>query len=216
MEKEIIKALGDDPTIESRIIKNMAVIATTFKVLKDELPWPWNWHKLLDVVVKNIKSQNGLISNAKETSQFWDMVEYCIDEGELRDEEDFKIDHVNSVKVTIDRKAVDKNLGNITKVLYIRISTAHPKYLEALRKQGEKKGMDKGSLAHYLSHSPGFIGMVSSTRFKKGNKSFTSSAYAFEYQMLEDSGYNFERVDPDLEPDEQDKKLMPSDTPSPL
>lgn len=203
VEREILKALDNDPTIESRIIKNMAVIATTFKVLKDELPWPWNWPKLLEVITKNIKSQNGLISNAKETSQFWDQVEYCINEGELIDQEDFKVEHLSNVKVTLDRKPVEKHLGGIKKVLFIRIATAHPKYMEALRKQGEKKGMDKGSLAHYLSHSPGFIGMVSSTRFKKGNSSFTSSAYAFEYQMLEDQGYNFEREDPDMTPEEK-------------
>jgi hypothetical protein len=206
VEREILKALGEDPTIESRIIKNMAVIATTFKVLKDELPWPWNWPKLLEVITKNIKSQNGLISNAKETSQFWDQVEYCINEGELRDQEDFKVEYLSSIRVTLDRKPVEKNLGGMKKVLFIRIATAHPKYMEALRKQGEKKGMDKGSLAHYLSHSPGFIGMVSSTRFKKGTSSFTSSAYAFEYQGLEDQGYNFEREDPDMTPEERSLK----------
>ncbi|WP_057935836.1 DUF6371 domain-containing protein [Algoriphagus resistens] len=202
VERELIKALNDDTTIESRIVKNMAVIAATFKVLKDDLPWAWNWTKMLEVMVKNIKSQNGLISNAKETNQFWDAVEYCIAEGELREGTDFKVEHLNTVKVTIDRKSVDKNMGNITKVLFIRISTAHPKYMEALRKQGEKKGMDKGSLAHYLSHAPGFIGMVSSTRWKQGERSFTSSAYAFEYKFLEDMDYNFEREDPDLKPEE--------------
>ena len=202
VEKEIIQALDGDPTIESRIIKNMAVAATTFKVLKDELPWPWNWQKMLDVMVKNIKSQNALISNAKETNQFWDAVEYCISEGELKDLEDFKVEHNNSVKVMLDRKSVEKNLGTVKKVLYIRIATAHPKYMEALRKQGEKKGMDKGSLAHYLTHAPGFIGMVGSTRFKNGEKSFTSSAYAFEYKYLEDQGYNFDREDEEANADE--------------
>ncbi len=195
VEKEIYRELGDDPTIESRIIKNMAVIATTFKLLKDDLPWPFSWKKMLDVIKRNIKSQNNLIGNAKETSQFWDQVEYCINEGELVDGEDFKVEHLSNIKVTLDRKPVDKNLDGIKKVLFIRIATAHPKYMEALRKQGEKKGMDKGSLAHYLSHSPGFVGMVSSTRFRKGEKSFTSSAYAFMYSTLEEQGYNFERED---------------------
>jgi hypothetical protein len=195
VEREIFEAMGNDPTIESRIIKNMAVIATTFKVLKDELPWPYNWPKMLLVMKMNIKSQNNLISNAKETSQFWDQVEYCINENELKDMEDFKVEFMNTIRVTVDRKPVEKNLGSFTKILFIRIATAHPKYMEALRKQGEKKGMDKGSLAHYLSNSPGFIGMVSSTRFKIGDKSFTSSAYAFEYKHLEDQGYNFEQED---------------------
>jgi hypothetical protein len=213
VEKEIIQALDGDPTIESRIIKNMAVAATTFKVLKDELPWPWNWQKMLDVMVKNIKSQNALISNAKETNQFWDAVEYCISEGELNNLEDFKVEHNNSVKVMLDRKSVEKNLGTVKKVLYIRIATAHPKYMEALRKQGEKKGMDKGSLAHYLTHAPGFIGMVGSTRFKNGEKSFTSSAYAFEYKYLEDQGYNFDREDEEANPDEPVFKERPAGEP---
>lgn len=195
VEAELIKALDNDTSIESRIVKNMAVIATTYKVLEKELPWPFNWLKMLEIMVKNIKSQNGLISNAKETNQFWDAVEYCISEGELKDGEDFKIQFQKSVKITLDRNTVERNLETSKKVFYIRIATAHPKYMEALRKQGEKKGMDKGSLAHYLSHSPGFIGMVSSTRFTVANKSFTSSAYAFEYKYLEDMGYNFDRFD---------------------
>lgn len=202
VEKEILEVMGNDPTIESRIIKNMTVIATTFKVLKDEIPWPWNWEKMLHVIRANIKSQNNLISNAKETSQFWDQVEYCVNEGELREGEDFKVEHVSSVKVMVDRKYVEKNLGFRKPVLFIRLATAHPKYMETLRKQGEKKGMDKSSLAHYLSHSPGFIGMVGSTRFTKSDKGFTSSAYAFEYSYLEEQGYNLERK----EEDEEDEK----------
>jgi|GEM_PF-1538419 len=207
VEREIIAEMGNDPTIESRIIKNMAVIATTYKVLKDDLPWPWSWQKMLMVMKINIKSQNNLISNAKETSQFWDQVEYCINEGELKDHEDFKVEHMNTIRITVDRKPVEKNLGSFTKVLFVRIATAHPKYMEALRKQGEKKGMDKGSLAHYLTNAPGFIGMVSSTRFRNGNASFTSSAYAFEYKHLEDQGYNFDRDDPDLDAGEEGIKV---------
>lgn len=198
VERELLKALDDDPQIESRIVKNMAVIATTFKVLEQELPFPFAWPKVIDIMAKNIRSQNALISNAKETNQFWDMVDYCISEGELRDQEDFKIEHLSEVSVTIERKSVKRGLDKITPILFVRLSTAHPKYLEALRKQGEKKGMDKGSLAHYLSHSPGFIGMVSGTRFKKNEKSFVSSAYAFNYKVLEEFGYNFDRTDPEI------------------
>jgi len=194
VEKEILNALADDVSIESRIVKNICVIATTFRILKDEIDFPFSWAEFMDVIIKSVRTQNALISNTKETNQFWDMVEYCISEGELKEGEDFKIEDKSMVKVTIDRKTVERNLGAMRKVLYIRLSTAHPKYQEALRKQGEKKGMDKGSLAHYLSHSPGFVGMVSSTRFKKGEKNFASSAYAFEYRYMSDDGYNFDRA----------------------
>jgi hypothetical protein len=209
VEKEILTALQDDPTIESRIVKNICVVATTYRILKDELNFPYSWDDFMDVMLRNVRSQNALISNAKETNQFWDMVEYCISEGELKDEEDFKIEDRQMVKVIVDRKTVERNLGGMRKVLYIRLATAHPKYQEALRKQGEKKGMDKGSLAHYLSHSPGFIGMVSSTRFKNGDRNFASSAYAFEYRYLEDAGYNFDRVNFQVDDEDQNPEDDP-------
>lgn len=209
VEKEIFNALEHDPSIESRIVKNMAVIATTFKVLKEHLKFPYKWEDMIAVLVRNIKSQNGLISNAKETNQFWDEIDYCISEGELKDQEDFKVEYTNSVRITLDRKSLDKNLGGFKKVLFIRLVNTHSKYMEALRKKGEKKGMDKGSLAHYLSHAPGFIGIVGSTRFKKGTSSFTTSAYAFDYKILEDHGYNFDREDPDMQADtEVDRALI--------
>jgi hypothetical protein len=209
VEKEIFMALDHDPSIESRIVKNMAVIATTFKVLKDKLKFPYSWEHMLGVMVRNIKSQNGLISNAKETNQFWDEIDYCISEGELKDQEDYKVQYTRILRVTQERKSIDKDLGVSKKVLFIRLVTTHSKYMESLRKKGEKKGMDKGSLAHYLSHAPGFIGIVASTRFKKGTSSFTTSAYVFDYKIFEDQGYNFERQDPDMEADtEADRALM--------
>jgi hypothetical protein len=208
VEVEILAELNDDPTIESRIIKNMAVIATTYKVLADELPWPWNWPTMLRTIADSIRQQNALISNAKETNQFWDAVDYCISEGDLKDGEDYKVSHESSVKVMVERKPVTRTLTRPQDVLYIRLGTAHPKYMESLRKQGEKKGMDKGSLAHYLSHSPGFIGMVSGTRFEKGGKSFNTSAYAFEYRVLEDAGYNFKRYldEAEIKAEHEDEK----------
>src|SRR5690606_3795635 len=127
VEAELIKALDNDTSIESRIVKNMAVIATTYKVLEKELPWPFNWLKMLEMMIKNIKSQDGLSSNAKETNQFWDAVDYCISEGELKNELDFKIQFQSSVKITVDRNTVERTLDTSKKVFYIRIATAHPK-----------------------------------------------------------------------------------------
>jgi hypothetical protein len=201
VEKELSDELMKDPMMESRIIKNMAVVATTLKILMNvqELKFPWTWEKAKQVMMDNIKSQNGLISSAKETNQFWDTIDFLISDGELKDGIDYKIEYKHEINnVMIDRNRCEKRTLNETKrVLFIRLSTAHPKYLERLRKQGDKKGMDKGSLAHYLSHSPGFFGNVKSTSFKNGTHTFANSAYAFDYEMLENAGYNFDRSDPE-------------------
>ena len=191
---ELKKTLSNDDTIEERIIQNAAMVATTYKILEDELPWPFDWEELKKAFLVNIRSQNNLISNAKETNQFWDVIDYLISSGELREGEDFKVEWKESVKVMIDRKKeADKTLPEYMPVFFMRLATAHPKYMTEVRRQGEKKGMDKGSLVHYLTNSKGYIGNTKSTYFRRDDKGFQSSAYAFELGALEEMGYNFNR-----------------------
>lgn len=201
VEIELLDRMNNDPFIETRIVKNMAVIATTFKILENEFPWPWKWDELLNAMVANIKDQNTLISNAKETNQFWEVIEFCISQGDLKENSDYKIEHQSSVTVTINGGKVEKRLPKLQKVIYIRMSTFHPKYMEALKRQGEKKGMDRGSLIHYLSHSPGYIGHVSSTKFIRKEGSIkheaNTSAYAFEYEHIKKQGYSLDQYEDD-------------------
>lgn len=200
--QEFNKELDKEAGIETRIKLNACIIATTYKILENDLPWPFNWEKLKKSFLQGIRTQNGLIANAKETNQFWDQVEFLLNTNQIKEGEDFKIEHRSELKIRLSRtntatKAFDKSQD----ILYIRLSKIHPLYLQALRTQGEKKGMDKGSLIHYLSHSKGFIGSVDSTNFKVGDKNMQSSAYCFEYSHLENDGYNFKRFVEDLIPD---------------
>jgi hypothetical protein len=191
---ELSKHLASEHNIETRIVQNAAIIATTYKVLADKMKWPFTWEKLVKVFVEGIKSQNSLIANAKETNQFWDQVDYLLNAGLIKENEDFKIELRKEIKININRnETATKAFEKGEEIIYIRLSKLHPLYLTALRNQGEKKGMDKGSLIHYLSHTKGYVGAVYNTNFKAGDKNAQSSAYCFQYSMLEDMGYNFKR-----------------------
>jgi hypothetical protein len=192
--KELKKDFEKEQGIEERILHNAAILMAMFKLLSvNKVPFPFTYEELKHAFINNIRTQNGLIANAKETNLFWDQVEFLIGQGLVKDEEDFKVQYMAELKVRLNRNEnVVKKFDKVKPILFIRLSKIQPLYLEALRKQGEKKGMDKNSLTHYLSHQKGYIGAVDKTTFSKmGEKGASSSAHAFDYEFMEQMGYNF-------------------------
>jgi hypothetical protein len=205
VQSELKEALARDSSIEDRIVQNACMVATTFKILENDLPWPFDWEELKRTFTLNIMSQNNLISNAKETNQFWDVVDFLISEGDMKEGQDFKVEWKYNIKVMVDREMVEKTLEDYQPVFFFRLQTAYPMFMKAVRNMGEKKGMDKGSLKHYLKHSKGYIGEIKSTNFKdqESGKNFQTNAYAFQLNVLEEQGYNFNRYqDEDGRPDD--------------
>ncbi len=182
--------------VEDRIARNSAIILTGIKVIETKIAdkLPYDYKTLLELTVENLKNQMSLISNTNETNTFWDMVEFLVREGRIKEGEDFIYEEKKIVKVYFDRKDVDKELNETTPVLYIRFSKIIPLYKEAFKRQNSSSAspMDKGSLIHYLQHSKPFIGLVSQVNFKvrEGDKTSTvrTSAYCFNYKILMDLG----------------------------
>jgi hypothetical protein len=207
--KEFNTEMGKDSGIEERIMINASIPLAMFKLLEEELHFPFSYKEIKETFFANVRSQNGLISSAKETNTFWDQVDFLVSRGEIKDQEDFKVKRIQSVKVMKGRgESETKEFALPKDVLFLCMTKVHPLYLESLRKQGQNKGMDKNSLTHYLSHSREFIGLVNKTTFKIGDKTTSTSAYAFDYDYLEKLGYNFRRfIDGDGENDEDEKPV---------
>ncbi len=176
--------------VEDRIARNSAIILTTIKVMEKKLGdrLPYTYEQLRDTIMVNMKNQMGLISNANETNTFWDMVEFLVREGKIKESEDFTFDCVKTVKVYYNRQDVMKELPQTTDVVFVRFSKIIPLYKEAFKRQNSSTAspMDKSSLTHYLQHSKPFIGMVSQVNFKDSR----TSAYCFDYGMLKAMGVN--------------------------
>lgn len=179
--------------VEDRILRNSCVILTTIKILEAKLAdsLPYTYLELKDVVVSNIREQMALILNANETNTFWDMVEYLIDRKLVSEGEDFIIEDLKRIKLWVAAKEETTEFPKTTELVFLRFSNIIPLYKENFRKQNSNTAspMDKGSLIHYLQHSKAYVGLAKSKRFKHTN----TSAYVFNYELLESMGINLKR-----------------------
>jgi hypothetical protein len=195
---DMIKSAADMQfEVEDRILRNSCVILTTIKLLQqdekmaDKLPYTYD--QLKAVIMKNVKEQMLLISNANETNTFWDMVEFLIREKKIEEGLDFIFDEKKILKILVGRDDKDIELPKTTELVMVRFSKIIPLYRENFRRQnaGNTAAMDKGSLIHYLQHSKPFIGSVGKVTFKDGSR---TSAYCFNYEMLKAMGINLGNV----------------------
>lgn len=195
---DMIKAAGDmQIEVEDRILRNSAIILTTIKLLQSDehvaVSLPYTYEDLKKIIMKNVKEQMALISNANETNTFWDMVEFLIREKKIEEGADFIFDQKKIIKVVIGREEQPKEFMKVTDLVMVRFSKIIPLYRENFRKQntGSVAAMDKGSLMHYLQHSKPFVGMISKVTFKDGSR---TSAHCFNYEMLRNMGINLGNV----------------------
>ena len=198
--KDLQKELGDRyANIEARIVLNYAIILAGYRTIEIplNLSMPIPYSTMLKLCAERIDTQNKLIGNSKETSVFWDLVQYLLSCRMIKNKEDFKVEIKHVLKInpgagtdTIERTFVDPKTNDreSRRVLYLRLSKIHPLYLTEHRKQYSKNGMDKGSIIHYLQHEDSYLGKVNSTRFEGGS----TFAYCFDYEMLERAGIKIE------------------------
>lgn len=175
--------------VEDRILRNSCVILTTIKLLQERIAdkLPYTYAELKETILKNVKSQMVLISNANETNTFWDMVEFLFREKKIAEGDDFVFESGKKIiKVYRNREDVELELPKPTEVIYVRFGKIIPLYKENFRRQNSNNAnaMDKSSLMHYLAHSKPFIGLISNVNFK----GIRTSAHAFNYEMLRASG----------------------------
>lgn len=183
--------------VEDRILRNSCIMLTTIKLLHavDKLTTklPYSYEDLKKVIMKNVKDQMALISNANETNTFWDMVEFLIREKKIEEGNDFIFDEKKRLKILVGREDKEIELPRTTFLVMMRFSKIIPLYRENFRKQnaGNTAAMDKGSLIHYLQHSKPYIGHIGKVSFKDGSR---TNAYCFNYEMLQSMGINLGSV----------------------
>jgi hypothetical protein len=187
---ELKEALKDIPNIEGRIVENAAQILAIYPTLGASIQWPFTYEELRAEWITSIRQQNTMIVSAKETSTFWDMVSYMVASRQLIESEDFIISAEASIRIRNGNERETVTFQTPKEVVFLRLTRVHPLYLEALRKQGQKAGMDLGTLKHYLQHSKEFIGNVDQMRFKTSN----TSAFAFDYDALREQGHSIQLI----------------------
>ena len=186
--------LAGDDRVEDRILKNTVILVSIFKILSDELEFPFDWQTLDEATKRNVVRQGAMISRSNEVSIFWNIVEYLLSQHIIKEDVDFKIRSTSKLTVQIDKQSKEVVLNGAPMVLFISLKSIHGLYLKTHREQHNKPGIGKTSLEHYLRTSKGYLGSVRSTRIG----SYNTSCLAFKYDVLE---LNLQKIAPGLDGD---------------
>jgi DNA primase catalytic core len=159
---ELNLALGN-MVIEDRIFRNWLVIISAYRTIKDLIEVPWTYKNLLDNAARLITRQNQETKKSNELSIFWGIVEFLTNNNEIREDVDFKVDFVSSIKT-------DKILGEVEwsqpkNVLLLN----HSRIFQLYRVHGHRAKeniLPLKTLEYYLINSKEYLGKKSSVSFK--------------------------------------------------
>lgn len=171
--------LQKNVTATPRIIGNHAVLGAIQKIFKGQLIFD-----VQDKLVEMIIDQSGKIARSDESATFWRIIAYLVELGELTHGTDILVEETTSIRVKVNRKDTKVVTFSPAKnVLFLRLTKAHPKYLEYHRKQYNTNGFPEETLKYYMELSDNFVGYVKAKRFEKST--YSCIAVTMDEQLIE-------------------------------
>ena len=198
-------------TVEDRIQRNWVIPLAVFRTLEAEVGLPFSYPELLQVCVDGILRQNRETKSNNELANFWNVVSYLQQDGEIFLESDFRIDYLDTLKTNKSREMRFKTPRPILRLRTDRIFPLYKKY----SKQVGDAALPTESLNFYLENSHEYLGVQNSVRFKviqKGVEVTKEIDLCFDYAALMEAyniNLNVETMADDV-PSEGDTK--PNDT----
>ncbi len=201
-------------TVEDRIQRNWVIPLAAFRTLEAVADLPFSYTDMLDISTNGILRQNRECKSNNELANFWNVVSYLQQDGEIFLDSDFRIDHLDRLKTNKSREIQFKTPRPILRMRTDRIFPLYKKY----SKQVGDTALPTESLNFYLSNSHEYLGIQNSVRFKliqKGvevtkavdtgigkhyyKQSTTKQALCFDYAALMET-YNINlNIDTELE-----------------
>lgn len=206
---DILIAVENDG-IEDRILRNWAIPLAVIRTLSGTLDIAFGYREMLKICINGIRKQNAECKSNNELANFWNVVNFLHQNGDIYIEGDYRIMYQTNF---IGKGQKERIIFQRTKpVLYIRKTRIMMLY----KKNGKLVGdttLPTESLKYYLENSKEYLGIKQSMRFKniingvhqaesveigQGIKQLTTTdtidqAMCFDYEMLCDSfGINLE------------------------
>ena len=184
--------LNKDTVIEDRIFNNWTLIIAAYRTLKDKVHIAMKYEEILKVSAELILRQNQETKKSNEISLFWQIVEYLFRDNQIREDEDFKIEFVDSISTD---KISGAKWDKPRNVLLLN----HTRVFQLYRLHGQKAKeniLPLKTIIYYLEHdSKIYMGKKLSVSFKTRPIDFTeddkcrrcvTTAMAFDYDVLKD------------------------------
>ncbi len=204
MKDELIQ---ENKAFDERLLRNYISIITPVQIILNStspLDFNFTYLQLYDLAKNMINEVSIQMSSSEAVASFWNLVEFMLDAGLIKEGDDFKINTCDKELHVIDKHGKPTSASFKEKpemLLYVRFTKIHPVYLEAHRKQYGKNGVDMVSILHYFKNHKAFVGKVESTRFDTSN----TSAFVFKYVEL---GVNLIRLKVESKEDETAENLI--------
>lgn len=190
--KESIKS--DKADFKERIARNYCAMFTSYELMNQYLNLPVDINWFFSTIKNEVIRLSELINNSNALSDFWQTIVFLLDRGDLEYGTHYKIEVKHEVKIQTGRDKVEsKQFQTPKKLLFIRLSSVHKMYLEAVRRQTGKAGLNFETLKIYMNAQKGFIGNNPGSNFKNDSgTNFSTSSFVFDYDLL---GVDLERYE---------------------
>ncbi|MDO4164039.1 MAG: DNA primase [Bacteroides sp.] len=213
-----LNARLEHENIEDRIQRNWVIPLAAFRTMESVLDVPFSYKDLFDITVNGIIRQNQECKSNNELANFWNVVSYLLQDGEIFNESDYRIDYVKKFKSNIVKnEMIFPTPQPILKMRKTRVFMLYKKFA----KQVGDNALPTESLKYYLENSKEYMGVQNAVRFKniqKGQEvkklvdtetggheyrstSSIEQALCFDYkEIVRNFGVNLE-IDTDSQPD---------------
>ena len=154
-----IKTEVDYSRTQERFINNWGMMMATAYALAPFIPdLPFTEKEVHDICIKAISYQQSLTSRTDEISLFWSSFSNARQIGEIKENQDYKIASVSSLKINKRRGPMEEiKFDKPTLVLYVRENICIAKASMQARKEG-KTPIPDDSLISYLTTTGEFYG----------------------------------------------------------
>ncbi len=170
---------------DARVFTNYAMMVTTYKVMSQFITLPFQTKEVLDFTCERIIDQSLAIKGTEEFSEWWKMIEYLIEKGELTSSH-YAVQELNSVTINDGSGKKELIWDAPKKLLFLNLNYAHKEYLRHGKMQGLARTLGLNTLKHYFKIHNSYIGQKKSKRM--GPKK-VAQCWVFDTDLL--SGYSF-------------------------
>lgn len=207
--------------IEDRIQRNWVIPLAAFRTMESVLDVPFSYKEMLDVTVGGIIRQNNECKSNNELANFWNMVSYLVQDGEVFCDSDYRISYVSKFKSDSVKTGIEwRNPRPILMMRKNRIFMLYKKF----SKQVGDSALPPESLKFYLENSKEYLGIKNSVRFKNIQKgvevtkqveradgkveyrktSSTEQAMCFDYELIRQAYHINLEIDAEVKSTEED------------
>jgi hypothetical protein len=225
--------------VETRVFNNWLMIMAAYATLDDEIELPWDYTETMQLAVDLMLRQNGEMKKNDDLGHFWKIVGYLASSNLIFEDGDYKLvyaDHVTRRYMDGGQWKSDKiQYVEPKQLFYLTTSRVFSMYKSQCLREGDKP-LPEATIEYYLKNSKAFMFETKKESFKKidpktghqesqmgivngveqsiGKKRTSTTAFVFDYKMLNISVENGD-PDGDQDPAEENKPVeKPVPTPA--